>query len=91
MNAALLSTRDEPVAFELLQTRMGDAKGPPRRGGGDIRGDIEDVKKEMRDILSKAREAEGELIRKNAEYIAEQLKNERDGKADDVIRELAAV
>jgi hypothetical protein len=91
MNAALLSTRDEPIAFELLQTRMGEARGPPRRGGGEITGEIREVGKEMEDVLSKARGTEGAILRKNAESIAIKLRDERDGRADWAIRELAEV
>ncbi|PMD38695.1 glycosyltransferase family 1 protein [Hyaloscypha variabilis F] len=91
MNAALLSTRDEPLAFELLQIRMNEARGPPRRGGGPIKGDLEDVKKEMRDVLTKANGAEGAVLRKNAENLAVELREERYGRADVVIRELAEI
>ena len=91
MNAALLSTRDEPLAFELLQIRMNEARGPPRRGGGPIKGDLEDVKKEMRDVLTKAKGAEGAVLRKNTENLAVKLRGERYGRADVVIRELAEI
>lgn len=91
MDAAVLSTRDEPLAFELLQVRMGDARGPPRRGGGEISGRLEDVEKEFRDVLGKARGREGEAVRRNAEEIARLLREERDGRADEVIRELAQI
>jgi hypothetical protein len=91
MDAAVLSTREEKLGFELLQTRMGDARRPPRRGGGEISGDIEDVKKEFRDVFMKARGAEGEVVRKNAEEVAVKLREERDGRADEVIRELAFI
>ncbi|KAE9362805.1 glycosyltransferase family 1 protein [Stipitochalara longipes BDJ] len=91
MNAALLSTRDEPVAFELLQIRMNEARGPPRRGGGAIKGDLEDVKKEMKEVFTKARGVEGLELRKNAENVAINLREERDGRADEVIRDLAEI
>ena len=91
MNAALLSTREEPLAFELLQIRMNEARGPPRRGGEAIQGDIEAVKREMKDVLSKAKGTEGKVLRENAETIAVQLKEERDGKAKRVVQELAEI
>lgn len=91
MDAAVLSTRDEPVAFELLQTRMFEARGPPRRGGGEIKGDVEDVKREMREILTKASGEEGEVVRRHAEDVAVKLRQERDGRADQVIRKLAEI
>ena len=91
MDAAMLSTRDEPVAFELLQTRMFEARGPPGRGGGVIKGEVEDVKREMRDVLTKARGKEGEVVRKNVEAMAKLLREERDGRADAVIKELAEI
>jgi hypothetical protein len=91
MDAALLSTREEPVAFELLQIRMNEARGPPRRGGERIKGDVEDVKKEMKDVLEKARGAEGLELRKHAQSLALRLRNERDGIAEEVIRELAEI
>lgn len=89
MNAALLSTRDEPLAFELLQIRMNEARGPPRRGGGPISGDIEAVKREMRDVFTKAKEAEGTALRKNTETIALKLREERKDRAKAVVNELA--
>jgi hypothetical protein len=91
MNAALLSTRDEPLAFELMQIRMNEARGPPRRGGGAISGHIEDVEKEMRDILIKTRGVEGAVLRKNVDNLTVKLREERDGRADVVIRELAEI
>jgi UDP-glucoronosyl and UDP-glucosyl transferase len=91
MDSAVLSTRDEPLAFELLQTRMGDARGPPRRGGGAISGKLEDVEREFRDVFKKAKGREGEVVRGNVEAMASRLREERDDGADGVIRELAAV
>lgn len=70
---------------------MGEARRPPRRGGGPISGDVEEVEKEMREVFMKARGPEGEVLRKNAEDVAVQLRVERDGRADGVIRELASI
>ena len=91
MNAALLSTRDEPLAFELLQIRMNEARGPPRRGGEAIQGDVEAVKREMKDILTKAMGAAGTVLRKNAEIISVKLREERDGRAQEVVKDLAGI
>jgi hypothetical protein len=91
MNTSLLSTRDEPIAFKLLQTWMGETRGPPRMGGGETNGEIKEVEKEMEDILFKAKVTGGVILRKNAESIAIKLRDERDGRADWAIRELAAV
>jgi hypothetical protein len=45
----------------------------------------------MEDILFKAKVTGGVILRKNAESIAIKLRDERDGRADWAIRELAAV
>jgi len=91
MDAAVLSTRADPLAFELLQIRQNEARQPPRRGGGPISGDIEDVKKEFRDVFTKATGSEGAALRKNVEDVAVGLRAERDGRADGVIKELAFI
>ncbi|RDW65261.1 hypothetical protein BP5796_09953 [Coleophoma crateriformis] len=88
INVALCATRDKPVAFELMQIRQGAAKAPALRGGAPILGDDESVKKEFREVFTKAFGEEGEVIRQNVEELSRQLREERDGKADEVIREL---
>ncbi|MCJ1438144.1 hypothetical protein MMC27_007531 [Xylographa pallens] len=89
INAAMLSTRERPVAFELLQIRQGSARGPPMRGGPPIVGDDASLEAELRDVVSKVRGDEGALLRRNAEALAVQLREERDGRADAVVRQLA--
>ena len=91
MNAALLSTRGEPLAFELLQIRMNEARGPPRRGSGAIKGDIGAVRREMKDVMAKAKGAEGTVLRKNTERIAIKLREERDSGAEGFVKDLAEI
>ena len=91
INAALLSTRKKLVAFELLQIRKGEALGPPARGGGPLARDIESIKAEFIDILIKTRGHEGSVMRKNAESLAAEIREERDGKAAAVITELSSI
>ncbi len=74
-----------------MQIRQNEARQPPRRGGGPISGDLEIVKKEFEDILTKARGPEGAELRKNAEEVAVQLRAEKDGRADEVIKDLASI
>jgi hypothetical protein len=90
-NAALLSLRQQPVGFELLQIRQGWAKAKAWRTGEEISGKIEDVEKEFRDILEKTRGGEGEVLRNNAKELAKQLREEKDGKADKIIQEIACI
>lgn len=59
------------------------------RTGEPIKGDLESVKDEFRDVFMKARGPEGERIRDNVKALAVELRKERDGRADAVIKELA--
>ncbi|MCJ1398745.1 hypothetical protein MMC11_001946 [Xylographa trunciseda] len=89
INAAMLATGERPVAFELMQIRQGSARRPAMRGGPPIVGDDASVEAELRDVFSKARGEEGVVLRRNAEALAVQLRDERDGRADAVVRQLA--
>ncbi|RDW59520.1 hypothetical protein BP6252_12607 [Coleophoma cylindrospora] len=89
INVALCATRDKPVSFEFMQIRQGAAKAPALRGGAPVVGDDESVKKEFREVFTKAFGEEGKVIRQNVEELARQLREERDGKADEVIKEFA--
>ena len=61
------------------------------RGGPPIVGDDASVEAELRHVVSKVRGDEGAVLRRNAEALAVQLREERDGRADDVVRQLAGV
>ncbi|KAF4818959.1 UDP-glycosyltransferase 76D1 [Colletotrichum siamense] len=89
INTAVVSTRQNPVAFEVMQIRTGSAKGKPRRGGSDIVGTPQSVGEEFRDILKKMRGKEGSERRANAQTLAEELKIERDTIAKEIVSKLA--
>ncbi|CZR66912.1 uncharacterized protein PAC_16813 [Phialocephala subalpina] len=91
LNGALLSTGEKRLGFEFLQIRQGAAQGKAMRTGQPINGDLESVKEEFEDVFTKARGVEGERIRENVEALAVELRKERDGRADSVIKELAFV
>lgn len=59
------------------------------RTGQPIKGDLESVKKEFGEVFAKARGAEGERIRNNVKALAMELWEEKNGRADEVIKELA--
>ena len=59
------------------------------RGGPPIVGDDASVEAELRDVFLKVRGEEGEVLRRNAEALAVQLRHERDGSAAAVVRQLA--
>ncbi|KDN71390.1 putative glucosyltransferase [Colletotrichum sublineola] len=59
INVAMLSTRDKPVAFELMQIRTGSAKEKPKRGGPRITGTDESIRREIEDIVSRMMGPEG--------------------------------
>jgi len=61
------------------------------RGGGPIKGDLESIKKEFTEVLTKARGEQGAILRKNAEEVAAKLRMEKDESADAVIKELASI
>lgn len=73
------------------QIRQGAAKGKAMRTGQPIKGDLESVKEEFKDVFAEARGAEGESIRENVKAMAMELRKEKDGRADSVIKELAFV
>ncbi|KAK2037204.1 glucosyltransferase [Colletotrichum somersetense] len=91
INVAMLSTRDRPVAFELMQIRTGSAKAKPRRGGPEITGTDESISREIEDILSRMKGKEGSVLKANAESLAGELWIERDGAAARVVSELASI
>ncbi|KAI8296212.1 hypothetical protein K4K59_004233 [Colletotrichum sp. SAR11_240] len=89
INTAVVSTRKNPVAFEVMQIRTGSAKGKPRRGGSDIVGTPESVEEEFRDILEKMRGKDGNDRRANAQALSEELKIEKDTIAKEIVSKLA--
>ncbi|KAL2060536.1 hypothetical protein VTL71DRAFT_9177 [Oculimacula yallundae] len=91
VNVAMVATRDRPVAFEVMQIRTGDAKATARRGGAEITGTEESIKREFDDIFAMAKGEEGKLRRENARVLAAELRVERDGRAQDVIDSLARI
>ncbi|KAJ7109585.1 hypothetical protein C8R43DRAFT_962587 [Mycena crocata] len=54
LNAALLSSEQNPVAIELLQIRTGPQLGPLRRGGTTVTGTVEDASKEFQETFNAA-------------------------------------
>ncbi|KAG6359887.1 hypothetical protein INS49_010940 [Diaporthe citri] len=91
INTAMASTRAKPVAFEVMQIRTGHARGKPMRGGPEIDGTEESVKREFEEILAKMRGEEGKERRENAHALAADLRTERDGIAQKVVAKLAAI
>ncbi|MCJ1323030.1 hypothetical protein MMC15_008381 [Xylographa vitiligo] len=94
INAAMLATGKRPVALELMQAgvlniRQDSARRPAMRGGPPIVGDDASVEAELRDVFLKVRGEEGEVLRRNAEALAVQLRHMRDGSAAAVVRQLA--
>ncbi|KAJ6480046.1 hypothetical protein DFH09DRAFT_1214751, partial [Mycena vulgaris] len=67
INAALLSSEPNPVAFELLQIRTGAQLGPSLRGGPKITGTIEDAAAELEAVFAAARGSKGAVIAANAQ------------------------
>ena len=78
-NAALLSTRPEPVAFELVQIRRGHALRHAKRGIR-VTGEREDVVGEFKQIFADTLGEKGEEIRRNMKKMREKVKEERDGR-----------
>ncbi|KAF4805741.1 UDP-glycosyltransferase [Colletotrichum siamense] len=91
INVALASTRDRPIAFEIMQIRTGSAKAKARRGGPDIIGSEEAVRQEFEEILRKTKEAEGKRIRENTQNLAAELRTEKREAARQVITTLAFI
>ncbi|KAF4832801.1 UDP-glycosyltransferase 1 [Colletotrichum tropicale] len=91
INVALASTRDRPVAFEIMQIRTGSAKAKARRGGPDIIGSEEAVRQEFEGILRKTKEAEGKRIRENTQNLSAKLRTEKKEGARQVIITLAFI
>ncbi|KAM0747437.1 UDP-Glycosyltransferase/glycogen phosphorylase [Meredithblackwellia eburnea MCA 4105] len=89
MNAALLSTGDEPVAFEFFQVRTGTQCGPSLRTFAKITGTVQDATLEFKDIFAKARGAEGKVLTANAEKMSVKLREWRATKGRETIRQLA--
>lgn len=71
------------------QIRQGKARGPAMRTGKPISGNPESVKQEFGEILDKAFGPGGDVIRKNAQEVAKELRAERDGRAESKLRELS--
>lgn len=91
VNAALLATREKPLAFEVMQIRQGKGKGPAMRGGTPVTGEIDSIKKEFVDLLRKTAGPEGAVLRENALEISAQLKAERDAGCDATLKELTLI
>ncbi|MCJ1382123.1 hypothetical protein MMC17_005235 [Xylographa soralifera] len=84
----MLATGERPVAVEPMQIRQGSPRRPAMRGGPPIVGDDASVEAELREVISKGRGEESVVLRRNAEALAVQLRDERDGRADAVVRRL---
>ncbi|KAJ7759873.1 hypothetical protein B0H14DRAFT_2634294 [Mycena olivaceomarginata] len=87
VNAAFLSTGQNPVAIELFQIRTGPQLAPSLRGGPTITGTVEDATKEFREVFDAARGKRGEALKANALRMARAIREARTGEcADEIIR-----
>ncbi|KAJ7436023.1 hypothetical protein FB451DRAFT_1344681 [Mycena latifolia] len=87
INAALLSSGADAVAFELLQVRTGPQLGPSLRGGPKITGTVEDASAEFAATFTAARGQEGARLAANAGKLGRALKEAREGEtADEIVR-----
>ncbi|KAJ7806641.1 hypothetical protein B0H14DRAFT_3767620 [Mycena olivaceomarginata] len=87
VNAAFLSTGQNPVAIELFQIRTGPQLAPSLRGGPTITGTVEDATKEFREVFDTARGKRGEALKANALRMARAIREARTGEcADEIIR-----
>ncbi|KAJ6575668.1 hypothetical protein DFH09DRAFT_1150832 [Mycena vulgaris] len=89
INAALLSSEPNPVAFELLQIRTGAQLGPSLRGGPKITGTIEDAAAEFEAVFAAARGSKGAVIAANAQKMARALREARAGEVSNELIRLA--
>ncbi|KAJ6575655.1 hypothetical protein DFH09DRAFT_1031821 [Mycena vulgaris] len=89
INAALLSSEPNPVAFELLQIRTGAQLGPSLRGGPKITGTIEDAAAEFEAVFAAARGSKGAVIAANAQKMARALREARAGEVSNELVRLA--
>ncbi|KAJ6575624.1 hypothetical protein DFH09DRAFT_1150729 [Mycena vulgaris] len=89
INAALLSSEPNPVAFELLQIRTGPQLGPSLRGGPKITGTVEDAAAEFEAVFAAARGSKGAVLTANAKKMAQALREARAGEASDELIRLA--
>ncbi|KAJ7099798.1 hypothetical protein C8R44DRAFT_716760 [Mycena epipterygia] len=90
VNAALLSTGLEPVAFELMQIRTGPQRAPSLRGGPTPTGTVEDASAEFQATFEAAREPTGALLTANAINMAKALGEARAGEVSDELVRLAS-
>ncbi|KAJ7092893.1 hypothetical protein B0H15DRAFT_776933, partial [Mycena belliarum] len=89
VNAALLSSGDDAVAFELVQVRCGPGLAPSLRGGPKITGTVEDAKTEFTTTLAAARDPKGSgaRLKANAVKMRDALRAARAGEvADEIVR-----
>ncbi|KAF7324942.1 hypothetical protein MKEN_00536500 [Mycena kentingensis (nom. inval.)] len=90
LNAALCASGPRPVAFELLQIRMGAQAGPSlRHPEVEITGSVEDAVKEFEVVLTQARGESGERLRRNAQEMGQSLRKARAGEALEEVKRLA--
>ncbi|KAJ8612050.1 hypothetical protein MRB53_037601 [Persea americana] len=76
LNAALASTRDEPVGIELMQIRSGSAIAPAARGGPAVIGDDESFAKEFESVIDQMQGVKGQQLRVNARKLQQELRDE---------------
>ena len=92
INAALLSTREQPLAFELLQIRKAEAMGPAMRDLTiKITGSKEDFEAELGNVFGRCFGPEGERVRRNVMDMSKELRMEKKAKAAEVISQLAMI
>ncbi|KAJ7839350.1 hypothetical protein B0H14DRAFT_3140785 [Mycena olivaceomarginata] len=82
-NAALVSLGPNPVAFELMQVRVGPQRAPALRGGMQITGTVDDATEEFKATFAAARGPMGALLIANASKLARNLREARAGEVSD--------
>ncbi|KAJ6569747.1 hypothetical protein DFH09DRAFT_1313537 [Mycena vulgaris] len=91
INAALLSSEPNPVAFELLQIRTGAQLGPSLRGGPKITGTVKDAAAEFEAVFAAARGSKGAILAANAQKMTRALREARAGEVSDELIRLARI
>ncbi|KAJ6575672.1 glucosyltransferase [Mycena vulgaris] len=89
INAALLSSGPNPVAFELHQIRTGAQLGPSLRNGPKITGTVEDAAAEFEAVFAAARGSKGAVLAANAQKTARALREARAGEVSHELIRLA--
>ncbi|KAK4687104.1 hypothetical protein P7C73_g3015, partial [Tremellales sp. Uapishka_1] len=90
VNAALLSTREKKLAFELLQIRQGYAIAPAKRGV-EVIGTRDAIVAEFKDVIGSAFGQEGAEIRANVAAMSQAMRQDKNGSAREVLKQFVGV